>query len=112
MRHTKTLSRTSTKNWFFRIKDTDYTVCIEFVGSLVGRLVEDNLSVELTLATKNPKRKGFKKILYKSKFGDVCGMSIMDGQPYETIDKQCSVLKRLGIKVGDTYWMKGELKPN
>jgi len=113
MRHIKTLSRNSTQNGFFRIIDSNYRICIEFVGALVGSLVEDNLSVKLILATKNPKQKGFKKVLYNSMIANGrSGMNIMDGQPYETIDRQCSVLKSLGIKVGDTYWIKGELKPN
>jgi hypothetical protein len=103
MKITKILSKNFSHNSFFRISGTDYTICEEFTKQLIGEPLNKILSVKFTLATKNPKTKGFKKILYK-----YTTTSIMGGIEYDTISSQQRILKQLGIEVGDYYWMKAE----
>jgi hypothetical protein len=61
----------------------------------------DILSVEFKLSSKNPKSKGFKKILYKNRYTVVIG-----GKEFSTLYDHEVILDRFGIKVGDYFWMK------
>jgi K+-transporting ATPase A subunit len=65
---------------------------------------ENTLNIKISITNKNPKKKGFKKILYK-----YVHVAIMNGEEFAIIQSQLRILETLNIEVGDSFWMKGEV---
>jgi hypothetical protein len=99
MRITKTLSRESIYNSFLR--ESNYVMCVKSIQHLLDYRLGNVLSVNVTLATKNPKQKGFKKCLFiKSLSCDI------DGCNFSILPTHLDVFRQLEIKLGDYFWMK------
>ena len=109
MRITKTLERRST-NFFFcgcfreNITNNDSVICTAFTTLLIGQPLMNILRVKITVSSKNPKRKGFKKIYLKNSYA-----CVLDNKEFDVIGTQFKHLHNLKINVGDYFWMKGEI---
>ncbi len=99
-----TLSRTSTDKHFFRILGTDYVICVDFTETLAG-VSKAQLSANFELRKKNPKTKGFRKILWEANGN----YAKLNGKLFYIIPKQTKILNNMGIQAGDCFWMKVEL---
>lgn len=105
MRIQKTLSRNDRYSTFFRIPNSNYTVCTDFTDKLSGGVLNDQLIARFTLATKNPKEKGFKKVILDS----LSQNAFLGDEIFQIIWKQLNLLKINGITGKQTVWMKVEL---
>lgn len=103
MRIQKTLSRRTPFNYFFRTDD--FSICDEFTAKLNGEGVHNRLIARFTLATKNPKKKGFKKVQFN--FSNY--RATIEGKEFQLLDRQRDVVKKNNIPQDQTVWMKVEL---
>lgn len=104
MKLTKTLRRATNSHSFFRLIGSEYVMCAEFTEELAGTPITDQLSARYELRTKNPKTKGFRKVLRK---GNV--WVEMNKQEFPIVVRQMCLLDTWNINVGDCFWMKAEL---
>lgn len=105
MKHIQTLRRATTENWFFRIFGTDYSICVDFTEKLAGVPIQAQLRAHFELRTKNPKTKGFRKILWEADGY----YARLNGKNFSVMEKQVRLLNGMGIQAGDCFWMKVEL---
>lgn len=104
MKITKRLERLSHKRTFFReTLDSNYIICLTIASELAGKNLHEILAINLTLATKNPKKKGFRKFVFNS----YCDL-FMNNHQVEITPKQSYALENLGLKLGDNFWLKVE----
>jgi len=104
MKITKTLNRHSVFSSFFRIFESDLSICQEFTEKLSGEKISKQSIARFDLNTKNPKEKGFKKVTRISTYEVELG-----GTEFSTLSKHNRLFEDFGIKIGDSFWMKVEL---
>ena len=97
---TKTLARAN-NSFFFR--NSTISICEEAAFLLAG--IPDNRQqiARVTLATKNPKKKGFRKVICLQ-------FSVLIGRKnITTTSTQSEFLANLNIQEGQSFWMKCEI---
>jgi hypothetical protein len=103
MRIQKTLSRTSPFGPFFRAPD--FSICEEFTEKLSVGNADGKLIARYSLAVKNPKKKGFKKVTFDLKNRQ----AILKGKKFQILGRQEDKLKSFQIADKKDVWMKVEL---
>lgn len=102
MKITKSFTKRSQCHSFFWHGEYELGVCESFINRFI-KVKGDEQTVNITLSLKNPKKKGYRKILRSED-----GVVRLNGERFSVCSTERIALDNAGVKVGDNFWIKVE----
>lgn len=101
---TITLSRLSPCNSFFRSENLSFSICTAFTATLAKVSEHSFLNARFEFSIKKPSGKGFRKVSRVESY-----LVKLGKKSFCVIYNQRVMLDSLGIKAGESFWMRVEL---